>query len=130
MKLEKLVYYSKAWHLVWEERSLFSERIEAWANGPVVRDLYRNHRGLFTVSEWPSGDPKQLDKGERESIDAVLDYYAPMTAHQLSELTHREGPWIAARERAHARPGEWSSAEILEADMHEYYDGLTSASTD
>ncbi len=36
-KLQKLVYYSKAWHLVWEGEPLFPEHIEAWANGPVVR---------------------------------------------------------------------------------------------
>src|SRR5689334_5878093 len=40
MKLEKLVYYCQAWSLVWDERPMFSERIEAWANGPVCPDLY------------------------------------------------------------------------------------------
>ncbi len=41
MKLQKLVYYSKAWHLVWEDKLLFTEPIEAWANGPVVPELYK-----------------------------------------------------------------------------------------
>ena len=36
MKLQKLVYYSQAWSVVWDERPLFHEKIEAWANGPVV----------------------------------------------------------------------------------------------
>lgn len=53
MKLQKLVYYSQAWSLVWDEAPLFNERIEAWANGPVVRELYEAHRGQFQVSEWP-----------------------------------------------------------------------------
>lgn len=35
MKLQKLCYYSKAWHLVWEERPLFTNRIEAWVNGAL-----------------------------------------------------------------------------------------------
>lgn len=35
MKLQKLCYYSKAWHLVWEERPLFTNRNEAWANGAL-----------------------------------------------------------------------------------------------
>ena len=34
MKLQKLVYYSQAWSLVWDDKPLFRERIEAWANGP------------------------------------------------------------------------------------------------
>ena len=40
MKLQKLVYYSQAWSLVWDDRQLFREAVEAWANGPVVRELY------------------------------------------------------------------------------------------
>ena len=39
IKLQKLVYYCQAWSLVWDEEPLFSERIEAWVNGPVVREL-------------------------------------------------------------------------------------------
>jgi uncharacterized phage-associated protein len=45
MKLQKLVYYARAWHMVWEDAHLFREDIEAWANGPVVRELYNVHRG-------------------------------------------------------------------------------------
>jgi|SRR6516225_8231636 hypothetical protein len=44
-KLQKLVYYSQAWSLVWDLRPLFAERIEAWPNGPVCPDLYRVHAG-------------------------------------------------------------------------------------
>ena len=31
MKLQKLVYYSQAWSLIWDEKPLFEEEIEAWA---------------------------------------------------------------------------------------------------
>jgi len=43
-KLQKLVYYSLAWHLVWDDEPLFEEPIQAWANGPVVRALYPGFR--------------------------------------------------------------------------------------
>lgn len=29
MKLQKLVYYCQAWSLVWDDRQMFSEQIEA-----------------------------------------------------------------------------------------------------
>jgi uncharacterized phage-associated protein len=35
-RLQKLVYYSQAWALVWEDKPLFRARIEAWPSGPVV----------------------------------------------------------------------------------------------
>src|SRR5215218_3884030 len=75
MKLEKLVYYSQAWSLVWDEELLFKEGIQAWVNGPVVPALYRRHRGMFKVADWPEGDPDKLSPKQRETIDAVLSYY-------------------------------------------------------
>ena len=49
MKLQKLVYYCQAWSLVWDDMPLFESRIEAWANGPVVLDLYYRHRGQYWI---------------------------------------------------------------------------------
>lgn len=129
MKLQKLCYYSHAWHLVWDEEPLFPERIEAWANGPVVRELYRAHRLRWELraDETLGGDPEGLTQSERETIDIVLDSYGSKPAHWLSELTHRERPWRRARERAGLVDGERGTAQITDRDMYEYYDSLTSA---
>jgi uncharacterized phage-associated protein len=122
MKLQKLVYYAQAWSLVWEERPLFSERIEAWANGPVVPALYERHRGEFELERWPWGDAETLTGVEREVVDEVLDFYGPRTAQWLSDLTHRERPWIEAR--VGLGPGERGAREIGVASMMEYYAGI------
>ena len=45
MKLQKLIYYCQAWSLVWDDKKLFPEKIEAWISGPVIRDLYEKHKG-------------------------------------------------------------------------------------
>ena len=74
MKLQKLVYYCQAWSLVWDERPLFSERIEAWTNGPVVPELFAFHRGQFIVDEIPIGNVDNLNSTQKETIDAVLDF--------------------------------------------------------
>lgn len=39
MKLQKLVHYSQAWHVTWTGKPLFNDEIQAWANGPVTRNL-------------------------------------------------------------------------------------------
>src|SRR4051812_1622007 len=59
-KLQKLCYYSQAWHLVWEETPLFNERIQAWANGPVSPALYYRHRLQYMVSSVEDGEPDRL----------------------------------------------------------------------
>ena len=122
MKLQKLVYYSQAWSLVWDEEPLFRERIEAWANGPVVPALYRLHKGLFKVVDWPKGDPDKLMPHQRETVDAVLDYYGGKSSQWLSSLTHQERPWIDARKGL--RPDDPGTREISLAAMAEYYGSL------
>ncbi len=126
MKLHKLVYYSQAWSLVWDELPLFLEPIEAWANGPVVRRLYARHRGVFLVSKKDvGGKHKKLNKDQRETVDAVLDFYGKKSSQWLSDLTHQEDPWKDARSSAGLAPGERGNARISDAAMAEYYTGLS-----
>jgi uncharacterized phage-associated protein len=121
MKLQKLVYYCQAWSLVWDERPLFSARIEAWVNGPVVPALYRIHKGQFRISEW-CGNPDNLSRTQKETVDAVLRFYGPKTAQWLSDLTHRERPWQDAR--SGLKDAERGKSEISHASLHEYYSSL------
>jgi uncharacterized phage-associated protein len=131
MKLQKLCYYSYGYHLAWEERRLFPERFEAWANGPVCPELYGLHRGRLQLGPGDvSGDPGEMDDGERESVDLVLGAYGGLSAHQLSAMTHREPPWVDARTRAGAAPLERSNERLDDEEIFEYFDALTSADAD
>jgi uncharacterized phage-associated protein len=123
-KLQKLVYYCQAWSLVWDDRPLFPDRIEAWANGPVVRTLYDIHSGRFQISKVAGGDPSRLNRDEVETIDAVLATYGAKSPQWLSDLTHRERPWREARAKAGLTEGERGSAVISHSSMAEYYGGL------
>jgi len=125
MKLQKLVYYAQAWSLVWDDRRLFQAKIEAWAAGPVVPELYRIHRGKFKVAKWPKGDPKRLSPLEIETVDAVLNFYGKKSSYWLSNLTHQERPWRDARRGL--GPGDRGNREIKPAAMAEYYGGLVAA---
>ena len=123
MKLQKLCYYSQAWHLVWEDEVLFGDRIEAWANGPVTPSLYELHRGQFRVKPDLVKSPTALTEDQASSVDAVLKFYGDQSAWDLSNLTHKERPWLEARGDLPA--GAYSHAEITPASMAEYYGSLT-----
>ena len=123
-KLQKLCYYAQAWSLVWDEERLFRERIEAWANGPVIPVLYNQHRGRFHVSMMSQGDATKLDQDQRDTVDAILEAYGAKSAAWLSESTHRERPWRDTRLRAGLEMGERGKAQIRLTDMAEYYGGL------
>lgn len=126
MKLQKLVYYSQAWSLVWDARPLFTDEIQAWANGPVVPTLYNVHRGSFQVaSDTVEGQPSRLDPKACETIDAVLQFYGEKSAQWLSDLTHAERPWKDAR--SGLADGERGSVVIGHAALAEYYGSLPPA---
>lgn len=124
MKLQKLMYYAQAWTLVWREEPLFNEDFEAWANGPVIPELYARHRGQFTVepSLFADGAPEALKPQEKVCVDNVIDFYGDKTAQWLSDLTHQEDPWLKAR--GGVAVGASSNAIVTQASMHEYYSGL------
>lgn len=123
-KLQKLAYYAQAWSLVWDEKRLFPERIEAWANGPVAPDLYSVHRGNFTIAKVLGGNATKLDSEQRDTIEAVLEAYGDKPSQWLRDLTHREPPWINARRRAGLSDGERGNSEITIGDMADYYGKL------
>jgi uncharacterized phage-associated protein len=89
VQLQKLLYYAQAWHLVWEGKPLFSEPIEAWRMGPVVKSL------RYCLS-FPPGT-YTLTSSERASIDAVIEHYGRHYGWVLSGMTHQELPWVITR---------------------------------
>ncbi|UVC12420.1 DUF4065 domain-containing protein (plasmid) [Rhizobium sp. TH2] len=117
MKVQKLVYYSQAWSLVWDDDRLFAEPIEAWKNGPVVRDLWEATRGSFRADHIPNGNPANLSDIQRETVNLVLDFYGPKDAQWLSDLTHMEAPWAEAYAKG-------QNTEIGLDRMSEYYSSL------
>ena len=123
MKLQKLCYYSQAWALVWDDAPLFNEDFQAWANGPVCPELFHVSQGQFAViARQMRGSSSHLTAEQKQTIDAVLDFYGPKDAQWLSQLTHMEGPWQEAR--AGLPTGVPCANVITKESMAMYYGGL------
>ena len=123
MKLQKLCYYCQAWSLVWDDEALFDEEFQAWANGPVCRELFYKTQGRYSVSAADeTGDSANLTANQIDTINAVLSHYASHDAQWLSQLTHMEDPWNKARIGIPAGVG--CDRVISKASMAEYYGGL------
>ena len=99
LRIQKLLYYVQGWSLANRKQPMFSERIEAWTNGPVVRDVYpyfARHGSLpIPPSEVP--EPTGLTDPEAEFIESVWNAYKKFSAWSLREMTHAEKPWVDAR---------------------------------
>ncbi len=126
LKLQKLCYYAQAWSLVWDEKPLYDEEIQAWANGPVVSDLYTAHRLKYSVNpgDFHKGSAENLSAEERDSIDKVVEFYGERDSQWLSDLTHMEAPWHDARAAGNLEDGERGREPISHASIAEYYSSL------
>lgn len=123
-KLQKLCYYSQAWHIAWTEHPIFSEDFEAWANGPVCPELFRAHKGKFSIDEngLVPGNRFNISANESDSIHIVLDEYGEMEPCDLREQTHSEDPWRNAR--GNLPEGAPCNNIITKESMGEYYGSL------
>ena len=117
MKLQKLAFYSHAWHLAWTDEPLVREQFRAWRNGPVCYELFDLHRGnlMIDASSFKFGEPSHLSDDQKASIEAVLKAYGKLSGGQLSELTHEEAPWKDARASAESaeNPSDRIDDEVL-----------------
>ena len=124
MKLHKLLYYCQAWYLVWEDKPLFKEDIEAWANGPVIRVLFNFHQGMYwaTQDQLTLGNPSKLNDIQKDDINSVLAFYGNKTSQWLIDQTHIEAPWRNARKGL--LPNERGNVIIPLDAISEYYSSL------
>lgn len=124
MKLQKIVYYCQAWALAWDDKPIFNEDFEAWANGPVCPELFHQHKGRFIVGEYDihGGTGEPFDPDFIETMDTVISEFKDKTPQWLSDLTHSERPWQEARKGY--SPGESCSEVIDKEIMRDYYGGL------
>ena len=124
MKLQKLCYFSQGWALAWDDKPLFAEDFQAWANGPVCPPLYVKHRGRYSVSELAHEKPKALEFEQKLIVRSVLDTYSQMSGFQLSELSHKGAPWRVVREAYGASEGERCIGVISKEAMKAYFSSL------
>ncbi len=121
MKLQKLVFYSQAYNLVSTGRPLFEDRIEAWANGPVVPSLFFEHKGRYDIGheDLSLHGPSTLTMTDIACIDHVISRLGDKTGSELSCLTHSEDPWMAAR--GNLPYGARSHNQISLDSIHAFY---------
>ncbi|PKM87506.1 MAG: hypothetical protein CVU43_22130 [Chloroflexi bacterium HGW-Chloroflexi-5] len=123
-KLQKLAYYSVAWHYALFDKPFAGVDLpfEAWVHGPVSRNLYSKYKG-FKFNNIPKiktePDFSKYKNDELEILDFVWENYGEFTANQLETLTHTEDPWQKKR-RGYGEL-ESSSEVIGVEDMKKYY---------
>lgn len=97
LKLQKLLYYAQGYHLAINDKPLFDDPIQAWAHGPVVREVYHRFK-IFGSSDIDLGDAEPFDWNEidEETTQFLLEIwetFGGIAAWKLRNMTHQEAPW-------------------------------------
>jgi len=119
-KLQKLLYYSQAWSMVFDGKPLFKEDIEAWIHGPAIKPVYDKYKkfGFNSIDEKIS-DAEIKGIPSLELLDSIWTTYGNYDAGYLEQLSHSEEPWQIARQNLDA--ADSSSNVISLTDMKNYY---------
>lgn len=110
-KLQKLLYYVQAWHLVHLDSPLLEEDFEAWVHGPVLPSLYHELKSygfnnIEVINDELDSSQERIEKRAKnnnlsedqlELIFSVLNQYGHLSSFELEMLTHNESPWLEAR---------------------------------
>lgn len=104
LKLQKLIYFCYAWYAGNKNDELFSEDIEAWQFGPVVREVYLEFKDAgaapinrrATELDWKTFDlvEPEVPAELAEELTPVWDTYKDKSDAWLVEATHAPSePW-------------------------------------
>lgn len=92
LKLQKLLYYTKAWGLVSGELHVVGQ-FKAWKNGPVNGYIYHQYKMYGNQPIPPKHKAGPVSPNEKKLIDFIMASYAHFDAITLSAMTHEEDPW-------------------------------------
>ena len=127
-KVQKLCYYTQAWSMALNNRPMMDCEFEAWAHGPVCRELWEKLHE-YTYFDIPQDVLKDIalpitDINDIELIERVWETYKDFDGYQLEALTHQESPWINAR--GNTPKFQRCTSVISKEDMKIYYRSLYS----
>lgn len=133
LKLQKVLYFLQANHLVVTGEQLFIDNIEAWDFGPVIYDVYQKYK-IYGGGSIPYN---LVDRGrtysqfihsdDRKVISELLDDLQNYSATDLLSIIHNQKPWKnayynQAYETFVRRNGDWKKIKVIPTQLlYEYF---------
>lgn len=94
LKLQKLLYYAQGVFLAIYDQPLFSNELEAWQHGPVVRDIYNKFSKFGSNGINDNVDmPQSLSTESVAVLEDIFEVFGQYSAWKLRNMTHDEKPW-------------------------------------
>lgn len=129
LALQKMLYFAQGIHMALSGIEFFREECEAWAHGPVFKDVY----DIFKNFKYnPIDDIRfamfqnrfhELPDDEKRIIDLVVETFGMYSGKVLERITHEETPWKNAR--VNCLPVESSNEVISKESIKKYFSGVS-----
>lgn len=122
LKLQKILYYAQGYYLAMYDMPLFNEDFQAWAHGPVNPKIYNNYKEYgYDSINYPSGKAPRIKDDILDFLYKIWDTFGIYDGKYLEGLTHKEEPWISARERARCSSGDNCNEIITKESMRQFF---------
>lgn len=116
LRLQKILYFFWMDYYKKCKKELFGDRIEAWAYGPVIPNVYYRYRS-FIASPIKDSNPYVLSEEVCRDLNELLDKYRGYSTNDLIRKSHVEGgPWYKCykEDRQFVEIPKYSIIEYLE----------------
>lgn len=104
LKLQKILYFAQEDYVKKYGKALFSDQIQAWDLGPVIRSVYDTFKvcGAFPITSFDiKYESRPVDDSTGEFLESVWEKYNKYSANHLVQMTHKPGSaWSLAYKSA------------------------------
>ncbi len=99
LALQKALYYVQGFYYAFFGTFLFKEECQAWAHGPVYKDVYEQYKNykFNPIAKPVQTENLHLSEKEKLVLDSVSQYFCCYSGKILEQFTHAEMPWSETR---------------------------------
>ncbi len=99
LALQKALYYIQGFYYAFMDEFIFEDDCEAWAHGPVYRDIYQRYCSyrFDPIEGGEICDESVFTNYEKAVIDSIIRNLCCYSGKILEEFTHAESPWLKTR---------------------------------
>ncbi|MGN1405245.1 MAG: type II TA system antitoxin MqsA family protein [Erysipelotrichaceae bacterium] len=99
LALQKSLYYIQGFYYAFFDKFIFDSDCEAWAYGPVYRDIYYKYRDyrFNPIAKTVFFDCSVFTVQEKAVLDSIIRNISCYSGKVLETFTHNETPWIITR---------------------------------
>ena len=125
LALQKLLYFTQGLSLSINGEELFVDDCEAWIHGPVYPEVYYQYKqyGYNPIEDQSAiifnFNDNILSTKEKQLINSVIETFGMYSGKILENITHKEEPWIIAREGIESI--EYSNNIISKESIKRYF---------